>query len=63
MMSCSVDNKHGAENIALIEKYVQAVQNLDYTTMENMLDDSYTGYGPSSNDSTDKALADRKSVV
>jgi hypothetical protein len=25
--------------------------------MENMLDDSYTGYGPSSNDSTDKALA------
>jgi len=56
-ISCSVDNKHAAENVALIEKYVQAVQDLDYTTMESMLDDDYKGFGPSFNDSIDKALA------
>ncbi|MGB5322349.1 nuclear transport factor 2 family protein [Lutimonas sp.] len=57
MMSCSEQNKHADENVALIEKYVQAVQNLEYTTMESMLDDGYMGYGPSSNDSINKALA------
>lgn len=57
MISCSVENKHADENIALVEKYVQAVQNLDYTTMENMLDDNYMGFGPSINDSINKTLA------
>lgn len=57
MMSCTVPNNHADENIALIEKYVQAVQNLDYDTMTNMLDDSYAGYGPSINDSINKTLA------
>lgn len=57
MISCSVQNKNADKNIALIEKYVQAVQDLDYTTMESMLDDRYTGYGPSYNDSINKTLA------
>jgi LPS O-antigen subunit length determinant protein (WzzB/FepE family) len=57
ILSCSVQNKHADENIALVEKYIQAVQDLEYTTMENMLDDSYTGYGPSINDSINKTSA------
>lgn len=57
MISCSVQNKNSDENIALIEKYLQAVQDLDYITMENTLDDNYMGYGPSVNDSINKNLA------
>lgn len=57
MISCSVDNKNAKENIALIEKYVQSVQDLEYSTMESMLDDNYMGYGPSVNDSINKTSA------
>lgn len=56
-ISCSDQKKHADENVALVEKYVQAVQNLDYTTMENMLDENYMGFGPSINDSINKTLA------
>ncbi len=57
IISCTDQKKHSDENVALIEKYVQSVQNLEYTTMENMLDDNYMGYGPSINDSINKTLA------
>lgn len=56
-ISCSVDNKHAAENVALIDKYVKAVENLDYDIMESVLDDNYMGFGPSINDSINKTLA------
>lgn len=56
MISCSVDNKHAAENVALIEKYVEAVENLDYDIMESVLDDNYMGFGPSFNDSINKEM-------
>jgi len=55
--SCTVQNKNADKNISLIEKYVQSVQDLEYTTMESMLDDNYMGYGPSINDSINKTLA------
>ena len=56
-MSCSEANKHANENVALIEKYVQAVENLEYETMESMLADNYMGYGPSFNDSINREMA------
>lgn len=56
-ISCSIGNKNADENVALIEKYVQAVENLEYETMESMLDENYMGYGPSVNDSINREMA------
>ena len=53
LMSCDQQNKH-KENVALIEKYVQAVEELDYESIENLLDESYLGLGPSIGDSIRK---------
>ena len=55
--SCTDQKKRADENVALIEKYVQAVENLDFDIMESVLDDNYMGYGPSFNDSINKELA------
>ena len=57
MISCSVQDKRADANTALIAKYVEAVENLDYDIMESILDDNYVGYGPSFNDSINKELA------
>ena len=64
-ISCTVQNNQSDENVALIEKYVKAVQNLEYDMMENVLDDNYMGYGPSFNDSINKesAIANWKASV
>ena len=56
-ISCDDQKKHADENVKLIEKYVEAVENLDYDIMESVLDDNYMGYGPSFNDSINKELA------
>ncbi|MDH3322082.1 MAG: nuclear transport factor 2 family protein [Flavobacteriaceae bacterium] len=48
---CSSTDKKAAMNIALIEQYVQAVEDLDYEVMASMLADNYIGHGPSVNDS------------
>ena len=58
LFSCSPQSKTQA-HIDLIEKYVQAVENLDYQTMESMLSDDYLGLGPSYGDSIakDEAVA------
>jgi limonene-1,2-epoxide hydrolase len=45
------------ENIAVIEKYIQAVQAKDTQTMSDLLADDYVGYGPSISDSTNKEQA------
>lgn len=45
------------ENIAVIEKYIQAVQAKDTQTMTDLLADNYVGYGPSISDSTNKEQA------
>lgn len=57
MISCSVQDKHADANTALIAKYVEAVENLEYDIMESILDENYMGYGPSINDSINKELA------
>ena len=53
------------ENIAVIEKYIQAVQSKDTQTMTDLLADNYIGYGPSVSDSTNKeqAIASWKDVA
>lgn len=57
MCSCSSVNDHSEENLALIQNYIQAVENLDYDTMDSVLDDNYLGLGPSYGDSIGKAEA------
>jgi len=52
--SCSPIEDKSEKNIAVIERYVQAVENLDFEIMRDMLDDSYVGLGPSYGDSIDK---------
>jgi len=53
LISCTTNNNN-QKNKALVEKYVQAVEDLDFTTMESMLADNYIGHGPSVNDSINK---------
>ena len=51
--SCGTQNDNKA-NIALIDGYVQAVEELDYESIENLLDENYLGLGPSIGDSIRK---------
>ena len=53
LISCT-SNNNNQKNTALVEKYVQAVEDLDFNTMESMLADNYMGHGPSVNDSIGK---------
>jgi len=56
-MNCSSESMNSGGNVALVEKYVQAVENLDYETMAALLDENYKGFGPSYGDSINKANA------
>jgi ketosteroid isomerase-like protein len=57
-VACSGANDELAkENIAVIEKYIKAVQDKDTQTMSDLLSDDYVGYGPSFSDSTNKVQA------
>ena len=62
--SCTPDDS-SKENIALIENYIKAVENLDYDAMDEILDDSYIGIGPSRTDSVykDQAIINWKNNV
>ena len=53
LISCT-SNNNNQKNTVLVEKYVQAVEDLDFNTMESMLADNYMGHGPSVNDSIGK---------
>lgn len=50
-------NQIANNNVKLIEKYVQAVENLDYETMADCLAENYVGLGPSYGDSISKPQA------
>jgi ketosteroid isomerase-like protein len=67
MAACSANehDKTNAENIAVIEKYIKAVETKDTKTMSDLLADNYVGYGPSFSDSTNKeqAIANWKAVA
>jgi len=57
-VACSgTDDQLAKENIAVIEKYIKAVQDKDTQTMSDLLADDYIGYGPSFSDSTNKVQA------
>jgi limonene-1,2-epoxide hydrolase len=47
-------NKQSEENLALVNKFFTAVENLDTAAMSAVLADNYKGYGPSIGDSLGK---------
>lgn len=57
LAGCNQSAKIDKDNVALIEKYVKAVESEDYNTMEDLLSDDYQGFGPSISDSVSKAVA------
>lgn len=57
IVSCNSQSPQNDTNIALVEKYVQAVEQLDYNAMDNLLSEDYLGVGPSYGDSTNKETA------
>lgn len=61
-LACSMNGDLGNENLQLIEKYVQAVENMDFDAMETYLADDYIGIGPSYGDSVrrDQAIVNWK---
>jgi limonene-1,2-epoxide hydrolase len=67
MAGCSGSgpNQTDAENIAVIEKYIKAVESKDTQTMSDLLADNYIGFGPSFYDSINKeqAIASWKDVA
>jgi len=58
LFSCtsSTDNKE-KENLAIAKRYLEAVETKNVAAMDSLLADNYKGYGPSVNDSTNKADA------
>ena len=54
---CSKTTDNSKENVALVEKYIQSVENLDSEGMAMLLDNDYIGYGPSYGHSIDKENA------
>ena len=52
----SADNKEKA-NLAIAQKYMQAVETSNVAIMDSLLADNYMGYGPSVGDSTNKQQA------
>ena len=57
LMSCTSESNNSEKNIAMVEKYIEAVENLDYNTMASLLDKDYIGLGPSYTDSIGKEQA------
>ncbi len=52
-VSCNVDNgsvEIGKKNVAIVEKYIESVENNDIETMDALLDENYMGYGPAHSD-------------
>ncbi|MFZ0473480.1 MAG: nuclear transport factor 2 family protein [Bacteroidales bacterium] len=58
LLSCSSpDAKKESANLAVAQKYMEAVENMDAVTMDSLLADNYVGYGPSVGDSVNKEVA------
>ena len=57
LVACGSNDDKATRNIAIVDGYVNAVQQLDYNLMETFLADNYMGYGPSATDSISKADA------
>jgi hypothetical protein len=46
-----------ADQVAIVEKYIKAVETLDYKSMSDLLADDYMGFGPSYRDTINKTDA------
>lgn len=58
LFSCnSSADKNKSEHLAIIKKYMEAVETDNAATMDSLLADNYMGYGPSVGDSINKADA------
>ena len=57
LFSCSSANQNAEKNIAIVDGYVNAVQQLDYDLMDTFLSEDYMGFGPSVMDSINKTDA------
>jgi len=62
LFGCESQQKSSDKNLALVEKYINAVESKNFEIMSSLLDDHYIGFGPSINDSIGKeeALANWK---
>jgi hypothetical protein len=56
LAACTSPKVH-TENIELVQKYVKAVEDMDFDVMDNYLDENYLGMGPSYGDSIGKTQA------
>jgi len=54
---CSSPTNKEKENIAIVESYIEAVENLDYQTMNSLLAEDYMGFGPDYGDSVTREAA------
>ena len=57
LAGCGSQQRQNKANVAVVEQYVKAVENLDYPAMKKLLADNYTGYGPSYGDSINREQA------
>lgn len=58
LLACNnAGNQQDSQSIAVVEKYKAAVEAKDIKAMDSLLADNYMGYGPSVNDSINKADA------
>ena len=57
LFSCNSANQNAEKNIAIVDGYVNAVQQLDYDLMDTFLSEDYMGFGPSVMDSINKTDA------
>lgn len=66
LFACTPNNtKKQAENAEVIINYITAVENLDFESMDKLLDDKYMGLGPSYGDTIykDQAIENWKYYV
>ncbi len=56
-MSCNQATNNNEANIAVVEKYIKAVETENYEAMSALLDENYLGLGPSISDSTGREAA------
>ena len=57
LVACTSGKTKEKESLAVINKYMEAVESNNTAAMDSLLADNYMGYGPSVDDSTNKAEA------
>jgi limonene-1,2-epoxide hydrolase len=57
LFSCMASKNKEKNNLAIAEKYMNAVETKNVGVMDSLLSENYMGYGPSVGDSTNKADA------